>query len=202
MSSSKRSHLDDEQEDSENLNSNPDEKSSPKTESPSKKLDKGLGKRRKVDPNLPTSTKSQQENENPAPEYSNEQMPHTSHYEEYCDASECPLCGKLIEMSMEKHFETDHKEFECAFCGLICDTENALLEHISTKHEGNGEREKSPIVIYTCPVCDFEFDEQALFAVHVDSHFNASCYSDSKEAAKPGASTNRRSTENANGKLM
>ena len=185
------------------MNLKQDAKSPPKIETPSKKLDKGSGKRRKVDPNLPTSTKSQQENDNLAPDHT-EQIAHTSHYEEYCDASECPLCGKLIEISLEKHFESDHKEFECAFCGLIYDTENALLEHISTKHEGNDEREKSPIVIYTCPVCEFEFDKQALFAVHVDSHFNASC-SNSKEAVQPGASNRRpssNSNENANGKLM
>ena len=55
------------------------------------------------------------------------------------DISNCPLCGKIIKGNLEKHFEAEHKEFECPFCGLLFDTEFVLNQHLSAVHDDLGE---------------------------------------------------------------
>jgi transcription elongation factor Elf1 len=55
------------------------------------------------------------------------------------EISNCPLCGKIVKSSLEKHFEAEHKEFECPFCGLLFDTEFVLNQHLSTVHDELGE---------------------------------------------------------------
>ena len=58
------------------------------------------------------------------------------------DGIECPLCGKLIQLSLEAHFETVHKEYECIFCGILFDSEAIRASHVDEYHpdETNTQR--------------------------------------------------------------
>ena len=47
---------------------------------------------------------------------------------------ECPLCLKFVKQSLETHFNLEHKELECSFCGQIFGNEHILNEHINKTH--------------------------------------------------------------------
>ncbi len=46
----------------------------------------------------------------------------------------CPVCFKLVKTSLESHFEMEHHEYECSFCGLLFDNDYILNQHMSTVH--------------------------------------------------------------------
>lgn len=96
----------------------------------------------------------------------------------------CPLCLKPIRTNLEEHFQLEHHEYECSFCGLLFDTDYILNQHMTTVHNEdmsthkpdqstkerlNLETEKEELV---CPVCMIKIQEgiKAL-EIHVESHF-------------------------------
>jgi predicted RNA-binding Zn-ribbon protein involved in translation (DUF1610 family) len=55
--------------------------------------------------------------------------------DDFTEIAECPLCGKIVKKNLQKHFELEHKEYECPFCGLLYDCEPILKEHIDNVHQ-------------------------------------------------------------------
>ena len=55
--------------------------------------------------------------------------------DDFTEIAECPLCGKIVKKNLQKHFELEHKEYECPFCGLLYDCEPILKEHIDSVHQ-------------------------------------------------------------------
>ena len=47
---------------------------------------------------------------------------------------ECPLCLKLVSMGLESHFNLEHGELECLFCGRSFANDIVLNEHINKMH--------------------------------------------------------------------
>lgn len=47
---------------------------------------------------------------------------------------ECPLCFKMVSESLESHFNLNHSEFECLFCGKSLNSSEDLNEHINKTH--------------------------------------------------------------------
>lgn len=47
----------------------------------------------------------------------------------------CPLCMKSIgDYDLEAHFQIEHREYECPFCGHIFDSEFTMQQHLSSAH--------------------------------------------------------------------
>ena len=47
----------------------------------------------------------------------------------------CPLCMKSIgDYDLEAHFQIEHREYECPFCGFIFDSEFTMQQHLSSAH--------------------------------------------------------------------
>lgn len=107
----------------------------------------------------------------------------------------CPLCFKAVTGILENHFQLEHREFECAFCGLLFDSKSILNQHMLTVHptEYNIKDNQTPDETLTCPICNlvvkegtfsfvpnliWEYDSWYLFSckgiealeVHVDLH--------------------------------
>lgn len=97
----------------------------------------------------------------------------------------CPLCFKSIETNLEEHFQQEHQEFECAFCGLPFDSDYILNQHMNTMHTDEFNKKANFLVEptsnnadnLTCPLCMTVIKEgTAALEIHVDSH-----YSENKE---------------------
>lgn len=97
------------------------------------------------------------------------------------ESVKCPLCFKSIETTLESHFESDHKEYECPFCGLLFDNDLILNQHLQTVHNeeytfdiplGKAEENSPKKDVLICPVCQIEIKDELWLEIHVDSHFN------------------------------
>lgn len=53
---------------------------------------------------------------------------------DFTEIIECPLCGKVVKNNLQKHFEMEHQEYECPYCGLLYDCETILNDHIASVH--------------------------------------------------------------------
>lgn len=96
----------------------------------------------------------------------------------------------MVDGDLESHFQKDHQEYECPFCGLLFDTDTVLNQHVNSIHnddlvpkstsystvyqtpmstnlpEGDNEQR------FTCPVCQLKLKDELWLEIHVDSHFN------------------------------
>lgn len=51
------------------------------------------------------------------------------------EQTKCPLCLKSIgDYDLEAHFQMEHREFECPFCGLLFDSEFSMQQHLTSVH--------------------------------------------------------------------
>ena len=75
--------------------------------------------------------------------------------DDFTEIAECPLCGKIVKKDLQKHFEQEHREYECPFCGLLYDCESTLKDHIDNVHQC--EEEASNLPIKNFEVGNFDF---------------------------------------------
>lgn len=68
----------------------------------------------------------------------------------------CPLCFKAVTGNLEDHFQLEHREYECAFCGLLFESNLILNQHMLTVHptEYNINGNQTPDETLTCPICN------------------------------------------------
>lgn len=54
---------------------------------------------------------------------------------EFKEPITCPLCFKVVEGTVEAHFEAEHNEYECPFCDLLFDNDFLLKQHVNMVHD-------------------------------------------------------------------
>ena len=62
---------------------------------------------------------------------------------EFKETITCPLCFKLVEGTIESHFESEHNEYECPFCDLLFDNDFLLNQHVNTVHNDDSTTKKN-----------------------------------------------------------
>lgn len=73
----------------------------------------------------------------------------------------CPLCFKAITGSLQEHFQREHQEHECGFCGLLFDSDYILNQHMITMHADESKNvprsddieKRSSSDELVCPIC-------------------------------------------------
>lgn len=54
--------------------------------------------------------------------------------------TKCPLCLRSVEgIDLENHFQLEHREYECPFCGLLFDNEFSMSQHLVSVHNESNE---------------------------------------------------------------
>ena len=72
---------------------------------------------------------------------------------DFTEIAECPLCGKVVK-NLQNHFELEHREYECPFCGLLYDCEMILKDHIDSVHQCD---EIANANVQNFDIADFEY---------------------------------------------
>ncbi len=91
------------------------------------------------------------------------------------EITECPLCGNFIQTSLDMHFQTDHREYECPFCGHLFNDESSLFSHVNRLHndDRSGLDSIDHQLEFLCPICKISAASQAALELHVEMHFSA-----------------------------
>ncbi len=89
------------------------------------------------------------------------------------EITECPLCGSFIRTKLELHFQSDHREYDCPFCGVLFDEEAILISHINREHSDGCETQSLDCnQVFVCPICRISSSDQHILAQHVETHFS------------------------------
>lgn len=90
----------------------------------------------------------------------------------------CPLCLKEITGNLDDHFQLEHREYECAFCGLLFDSNSILNTHLLTAHptEYNIQDIQTPGDTLTCPICNLTVKEGKYSFIFLIVYYNGSSF--------------------------